>query len=220
MKEKSKSFLFYRFSRKLVEYFFKIFYRIKVYGEKEHFIKGPAIIAGNHVSFYDPPFVGVAWPEVIHYFARPTLFKGLILGFLLRSFNVHPLPQESPTSAIKYIASLLKDGLKVVIFPEGTRSQKDKIIDPKMGFVMIASKSQSPIIPVYVDGAFDIWGRRHKMPKLFGKKMACIFGTPLTWDAYKELSNKEAKNAMLNAWLKSMADLRSWYKDGACGSPP
>ena len=81
MNSNKKSFLFYRFSRKLVEVFFRIFYRMKVYGEKEHFFKGKAIIAGNHVSFFDPPFVGVAWPEIIHYFARDTLFKKTILGF-------------------------------------------------------------------------------------------------------------------------------------------
>lgn len=214
-----KSFWFYRFSRKLVEYFFRIFYRAKVYGEKAHFIKGRAIIAGNHVSFYDPPFVGVGWQEVIHYFARPSLFTKPVLGFLLRSYNVHPLPSDSPTSAIKFISQLLNQDLKVVIFPEGTRSKKDEIIDPKSGFVMIAHRTKSPIIPVYVAGAYQVWNRQRKWPKLTGK-IACVFGSALSWDAFEHLSKKEAQEKMLEQWLKAMNDLRSWYESGAKGTPP
>ncbi len=214
-----KSFLFYRFSRKLVEYFFRLFYRAKIYGEKKHFFKGPAIIAGNHVSYYDPPFVGVGWQEVIHYFARPSLFTKPILGFLLRSYNVHPLPSESPTSAIKFISKLLNDGLKVVIFPEGTRSKKDSITNPKPGFVMIAHRTQVPIIPVYVGGAYSIWSRYRKWPRPFGK-LVCIFGSPLTWDSLADLSKKEAQEAMMSKWIKSVENLRDWYHNGANGDPP
>lgn len=214
-----KSFWFYRFSRKLVEYFFKVFYRAKVYGEKKHFITGPAIIAGNHVSFFDPPFVGVGWQEVIHYFARPSLFTKPILGFLLRSYNVHPLPADSPTSAIKFISKLLADGLKVVIFPEGTRSKEDRITDPKSGFVMIAHRTQAPIIPVYVAGAYAIWNRFRKWPKLSGR-LACVFGSPISWDLFKDLSKKEAQEAMMQRWIQSVENLRKWYNDGAQGDPP
>lgn len=218
MKQK-KSFLFYRFSRKLVEIFFRLFYKAKIYGEKEHFFKGRAIIAGNHVSFYDPPFVGVGWQEVIHYFARPSLFEKPVLGFLLRSYNVHPLPSDSPTSAIKFISKLLKEGLKVVIFPEGTRSKEDRIMDPKSGFVMIAHRTQSPIIPVYVGGAYDIWNRFRKKPKLSGR-LVCVFGSPLRWERFEALDKKQAQEAMMTQWQKSVEALRDWYEAGAKGTPP
>lgn len=216
---KKQSFLFYRFSRKLVEYFFKIFYRLKIYGEKEHFFKGKAIIAGNHVSYFDPPAVGVGWQEVTHYFARPSLFEGTVLGFLLRSYNVHPLPSNSPSGAIKSVCSLLNKGLKVVIFPEGTRSKEDRITDPKQGFSMIAYRTNSPIIPVYIGGAYKIWNRFQKRPKLRGR-LVCVFGSALTWDELEHLNKKEAQEAMLIKWKKAVEGLRDWYESGAKGTPP
>lgn len=219
MKTKKESHLFYRFSRKIVEIFFRLFYKMKVYGEKEHFFKGRAIIAGNHVSFFDPPFVGVAWPEVIHYFARDTLFEKPILGFLLRSYNVHPLSSKSATGALKLVSSLLEEDLKVVIFPEGTRSEEDKITDPKQGFAMIAQKANSPVIPAYVHGAYDIWNRKRKWPKLSGR-LVCVFGSPLSFDQFKHLNKKEAQAAMVDAWKESVESLKKWYLDGAKGSPP
>lgn len=219
MNTKKNSYLFYRFSRKLVEIFFRLFYKMKVYGAKEHFISGGAIIAANHVSFFDPPFVGVAWPEVIHYFARPSLFTKPVLGWLLRSYNVHPLSAESAMGALKLISELLKQNLKVVIFPEGTRSTEDKIIEPKQGFCMIAQKNNSPIVPTYVHGAYDIWNKYRKLPKLCGR-LVCIFGTPLTWDNFKHLEKKEAQAAMVKAWHQSVENLKRWYLDGAKGSPP
>ena len=219
MRSQRKSFLFYRFSRKLVEIFFRLFYRMKVYGEKEHFFKGNAIIAGNHVSYFDPPFVGVAWPEVIHYFARDTLFDQPVLGFLLRSYNVHPLSSKTATGAIKLVSELLDQDLKVVIFPEGTRSERDEIIDPKPGFAMIAQKTNSPVIPVYVHGAYDIWNRYRKWPKLSGR-LVCVFGSPIFLDQFKDLSKKEAQNALMDAWVESIEHLKKWYLDGAKGTPP
>ncbi len=214
-----KSFWFYRFSRKLVEYFFRLFYRARIYGEKAHFIEGRAVIAGNHVSYFDPPFVGVGWQEVIHYFARPSLFEKPFLGFLLRSYNVHPLPSDTPTSAIKYISQLLNQNMKVVIFPEGTRSPEDRITDPKQGFAMIAQRTNSPIIPVYVGGAFDIWNRKLKRPKLTGR-LVCVFGSPLKWEALSHLKKKEAQDTMVIEWKKAVEGLKSWVEKGAHGTPP
>ncbi len=210
--------LFYRASRKLVDWFFRIFYRYEIYG-KEHFPKGKAIIAGNHVSYFDPPFIGVAAPEVIHYFARPSLFDKPVLGFLLRSYNVHPLPPDSPTGAIKLVSELLKKGYKTVIFPEGTRSYEDRITDPKYGVAMIAQRSESPIVPAYVGGAYEIWNRRRKWPKLTGK-LICVFGSPLPIEKYRGMDKKEAQKALLADWQKAVEGLRCWYEEGAVGSPP
>ena len=214
-----KSFFFYKWSRKLVEIFFRLFYKMKVYGEKEHFIRGKAIIAGNHISYFDPPLVGVAWPEVIHYFAKPSLFEKPVLGFLLRSYNVHPLSSKGTLGAFKLISSLLKKDYKVVIFPEGSRSKEDKILDMKQGFTMIAQKNNCPIIPAYVDGAYDIWNCHRKWPKLRGR-LSCVFGKPLEWSQFEKYDRKEAQEKMAEAWLSSMENLKEWFQNGAKGSPP
>lgn len=219
MSASSKSFLFYRFSRKIVEIFFRLFYRLKVYGAHEHLIEGRAILAGNHVSFFDPPLIGVAWPEIIHYFARQSLFEKPVLGFLLRSYNVHPLSSEGAMGALKLFSTLLKQDYKVVIFPEGMRAKENKIEDVKQGFTMIAQKCDSPIIPVYVHGTYDVWNRYRKWPKLNGR-IACVFGTPLQWSLFEGIDRKEAQIQMSRKWKESVEALKDWYLEGAKGTPP
>ena len=52
---------------------FKIFYRLKVYGLK-NYIKGPALIVSNHISFLDPPLIAASCKDEIHFLAKESLF--------------------------------------------------------------------------------------------------------------------------------------------------
>ena len=82
----------YRICLFLAWSFFKIFYKCRVYG-LEHFYEGGAIIAPNHVSYYDPPITSVLWPQAVHFLARETLFRSLF-GVLIRKLNAHPVKGE------------------------------------------------------------------------------------------------------------------------------
>lgn len=196
---------------------FKLLYRHKIYGI-EHFPQGGAIIAPNHASFWDPPVIGVSAPDEVSFLARSTLF-GPVLGPFLRRLNTFPAKGESLDS-IKMITSLLKEGKKVVIFPEGRRS-KDGFLGPfKSGIAMIAFRAQCPIVPVYIQGTYSIWDRWHKFPRLSGNT-ACVFGSPIACEPYLKMGNKkEGQDAMALAVRIAIENLEKWYKDGAIGTPP
>jgi len=68
-----KMTLFYRFSLFCSCFIFKCLYRHKVYG-LEHFQHGRALIASNHLSFYDPPLIAASLPDELHFLAKETLF--------------------------------------------------------------------------------------------------------------------------------------------------
>jgi 1-acyl-sn-glycerol-3-phosphate acyltransferase len=112
------------------------------------------IIASNHVSFLDPPLVGIAFPENIYYFARKTLFDHPIMGWLLHRMWAIPVDQDKPEmSTLKQIIQLLKDGQKVVIFPEGERTLDGKIKEKgEAGVGMIVEKSNAKVLPVRLFG--------------------------------------------------------------------
>ena len=75
-------------------------------------VDGGLIIASNHVSFLDPPFIGGAFREPIHYFARRTLFDHPITAYLLPRVNALPVDQDKPElSILKKIIKLLKADL-------------------------------------------------------------------------------------------------------------
>jgi 1-acyl-sn-glycerol-3-phosphate acyltransferase len=209
---------FYRITLFSAWLFVKIFYRHRVYG-LEHFYPRGAIIAANHTSFLDPPLVSVSWPEEVHFLARDTLFKGWF-GKMIRAVNAHPVSGEaSDIGVFKTISQLLNEGEKIIIFPEGKRSFDGELGPIKPGIGMLISRTRSAIIPAYVSGAYKIWSRHRKLPKLWGKTI-CVFGTPIQWHEFSHLEKKEAQEAIANKLTESLLGLKKWLEDGAKGLPP
>lgn len=209
---------FYGFVILVVKIFFKICYRHKVYG-LEHFPDGSALIAPNHVSFLDPPCVAISCPGEIHFLARQSLFKSYF-GRLITTLNSHPVQQNATNlQVMKEICMLLKKGCKVLMFPEGTRSRDNKLLEIKPGIGLLLSKSESTIVPAYIHGTFDAWKRGRKFPKFLGKT-AIVFGSPICWEDYADMDKKEAQQLIANHLTQSLNSLRKWYESGHEGIPP
>jgi 1-acyl-sn-glycerol-3-phosphate acyltransferase len=209
---------FYYITRLLLKGIGFILYRHKVYGT-EHFIEGGAIIAPNHASFLDPPIIAVSWPEEIYFLGRQGLFERPILRTLIRHLNTYPVSGTfQDLGSLKLVFQLLREQKKVVIFPEGRRSEDGKVADIKSGIGMLAQRSQCPIIPTYIHGSYDVWNRRRPFPRLWGKT-ACVFGPPIYWERFKHFGKKEAQEAIAVEVKESIEKLRRWYEAGAKGIP-
>lgn len=210
---------FYWFTSSLFKAFFYLFYSHQIYG-LEHFVKGKGIVAPNHASFFDPPLIAASWPEEISFLARKSLFSFPFFGFLIRQLNAYPITGTAQDlNSIKLVCHLLSENKKIVVFPEGVRSFDGSLGPIKSGIGMLAMRNQSPIIPVYIHGCFDIWSRFQKFPKLSGKT-ACVFGTPIEWQNFAHLEKKEAQEAIASQVKESIEKLKAWYDNGAKGSPP
>lgn len=210
---------FYRFILFVSWCFFRFFYRNQIYG-LEHYVKSPAIIAANHLSFLDPPLVASSWPQEIHFLAREGLFRNPVFGGLIRSLNSHPVRGDaSDVSVFKTILHLLKEGKQILLFPEGSRSENGDLDTIKQGIGMLLMRSQTLIIPVYIHGTYEIWSRHRKFPKLWGKT-ACVIGTPISWESFAHLERREAQEAISKHFAASMHALKNWYDAGARGTPP
>lgn len=187
--------LTYWFAAGMINLFFKLFHQHKVYGI-ENIPKGPAIIAPNHLSHYDPPAVSISFPEELHYLAKDELFHYRFLGWLIRNLNAHPVSSaDKDRSSMKLLSELLQQGKKVVIFPEGARSETGKILELKYGASVLALKNNVPIVPVYIRGTFEIWPIYQKYPRFSGKT-SCTIGKPIYPSAYEGLEKREAQRAM------------------------
>ena len=199
--------------------FFRLFYHHKIFG-REHICKGPAIIASNHLSFWDPPILGTSCPEEVYFIARATLFDHPILRFFITRLNAYPVKGVAHDfTSFKLISQLLEEKKKVILFPEGRRSVDGKLQDFKTGVAMLAHRASCPIIPAYIYGTFEIWSRARKFPKLWGHT-ACIFGSPLYMEAFSHLPKKEAHEAITQKVRESVDNLRQWFENGAQGTPP
>lgn len=126
----------------------------------EHLIReGPALIASNHQSFLDPPLIGNLYRDEIVYLARKTLFTATSQWVLAR-LNAIPVDQERPDmGSLKTIIRKLKQGQRVLIFPEGSRTLDGKIGEAAPGIGLVAVKSGVPIQPVRISGAHEAMPR-------------------------------------------------------------
>lgn len=197
---------------------FKLFYNFRVFG-KTHWISGGALLAPNHVSFLDPPAVAISCPGSIHFLARDSLFKGF-LGLLIKRLNTHPIHQGGANlNLMKKISQLLKEGKKVLLFPEGTRSVDNKVSALQPGLGLLISMSKAAIIPMYINGTFKVWGRGKRFPKPWGK-IAVVIGSPILWGDYASMDKKKAQSLITQRLEASLELLRKWYEEGAKGTPP
>jgi 1-acyl-sn-glycerol-3-phosphate acyltransferase len=178
----------------------KLFYQYEVIHPERLIENGPALIACNHESFFDPPLVSVAFRRPIHFLARKTLFDNRWFGGLIRRLNALPVSQDRPDfTSLKRIIKLLQSGERVLIFPEGERSPDGSLGTGQPGVGLVIAKSNVPVLPMRLFGVYDIFPRHAKRPKLRGK-LAIVVGEPIDFSEeiaagkgkalYQELSDR------------------------------
>lgn len=189
----------YRFVIFLFRIFFHLFYRNRIEWEFDpKQLCGAAIIAPNHASYLDPPLVSASWPKPLHFFAGKRLFHKGWLGWLLPRLNTHPVEQGQEIATMRLALSLLKEGKKIVVFPEGTRSKDGKMGPMRSGVSFLAFRSGAPIVPCYIEGTYEAWPPTKKRPRMRGRKTLCRFGKPIypVCDDGTKLSKQEITDAI------------------------
>lgn len=145
----------YRIGHTLCTAVAELAFRLKIYGRENLIEDGPAIYASNHASYLDPPLVGVACRKELFYLARKTLFEKPVLGSLLPRINCIPVDRDrGDVAAVRALLRLLKEGKRVVVFPEGTRSKDGNLQPARAGLGLIIAKSLAPVVPVHVFGSY------------------------------------------------------------------
>ncbi len=197
----------YLLSHYLFKGYFRILHKHKIYGY-ENIPPGGAIIAPNHVSFLDPPIMSASCREEAYFLARGTLFGNKFFAWLIRNLNAYPVSGTAQDRAsLKLVCEFLAQNKKVVVFPEGFRSHDGKLAPIKSGIGMLAMRSKCPIVPTYIHGTYEIWDRKRKYPKLWGKT-AVFFGKPIQWEDFAHLDKKEAQEQITQAVANAIETLR------------
>jgi 1-acyl-sn-glycerol-3-phosphate acyltransferase len=176
----------YRFVRGLCLVLLRLIWRFRALGAENVPATGPVIIACNHVSYFDPPVVGVGIERPVTYLAKKELFEIPLLGPLIVALGAYPLDREAGgVAAIRAALRVLKDGRCVGIFPEGTRNLHGQA-EEKGGAALLGALSGAPVVPA------AIVGTRH-VKRL--QQIRVIYGEPL----YVE-RNRKADGGDLEKW--------------------
>ncbi|MGE5409798.1 MAG: 1-acyl-sn-glycerol-3-phosphate acyltransferase, partial [Clostridiales bacterium] len=164
-----KSNYMLKFLKLLTKPFFKFYIRLEDEG-LENIPQEPVIIAPNHQSFMDGLLIAnVLKNQTLnrtYFFAKDKNIKSWIAKFFARNSNVLILNINKDLKlTLQKIATILKKGNNMVIFPEGARSRDGKIMNFKKSFAIISKELNVPVVPVVIDGAFDKFSIGSKFPK-------------------------------------------------------
>lgn len=148
-----------------------VFCKLKVYGV-EKIPQGRALICCNHTSLMDPLYLAVAMYGkrriTTKYMAKKEITRIPLIPTLLKNYLIFIDRGKSDLKAIKDTIEIVRNGGKVVIFPEGTRVSSGENIQGKSGVSMISIKSETPLVPVYITGGKKPLWRFPKVDIVFG----------------------------------------------------
>ena len=125
---------------------------IHVHG-RENIPEGPCMLCCNHSSFSDPVWVIVygklsRLPRIM---AKQELMKLAVLGWLYRKLGAFPVDRgATDLKAVQTTLKTLREGNRVLIFPEGTRVRKGKKVEAHSGALLMANRAKVPVVPIYV----------------------------------------------------------------------
>lgn len=120
------------------------------------------ILVSNHASLLDIPAIIYASPFPVRFFAKKSLLWIPVFGWFLYLGGHILINRQRPQSAIKSLkkaSSLLKKGISIIVFPEGTRSRDGEVKEFKRGAFLLAQHSKSPVIPLSIRGSFEMLPR-------------------------------------------------------------
>jgi 1-acyl-sn-glycerol-3-phosphate acyltransferase len=187
MMERSESRISFYISRTLIHIWMFFWLRLELRGRENIPREGGCLIAPNHVSYLDPPMIACAVSNrFVRFLARDTLFRFAGFGWWLRSVGVVPLSRDrGDVGALRKSVQMLKDGICMCIFPEGTRSADGELQEAKGGIGFLVAKAGVPVVPVYISGTYKAYPRGAK----WVRPCKCIvtFGKAISFEEFAAL---------------------------------
>jgi 1-acyl-sn-glycerol-3-phosphate acyltransferase len=121
------------------------------------------ILMANHQSNFDILALFAGLPVQFRWLAKAELFKIPIFAHGMRAcgyISIDRSNRESAFQSIQRAASKMKNGVSVMIFPEGTRSLDGKLLPFKKGGFVLAADAAIPIVPITITGSFSIMPKK------------------------------------------------------------
>jgi 1-acyl-sn-glycerol-3-phosphate acyltransferase len=116
---------------------------------------GPLIVASNHLNDADPGFLCGGIRRRLVYMTKVELFQVPVLSQFLTAFGAFPVRRnEADLAALRRASETLKQGLALVIFPEGTRGRAEaQLREAWPGAALMALRNDAPVLPVALTGS-------------------------------------------------------------------
>ena len=169
--------------------------KIRVYKKAELPTDRVYVFMANHQSQLDIPVLEkVLEPYNIRFLAKRSLFQIPFFGWGIKALGYVPVEREDPKEGLKSLllcVDKLKQGISLVIFPEGTRSPDGKLLPFKSAGFVVPIKAKVPVVPVVIKGTRDILPKGKLWFSLNRKEVEVYIGKPILTEKYSLKQRKE-----------------------------
>ncbi len=173
----------YKLSTLIIRFLMKTLFGMKLIGKIKLDNTRPGIIAANHQSYLDPPFLGSVLNEEVFFLAKKELFNNKIFGKLISYYNAIPIKRGAfDKEGFSNCEQILKNNKLMIIFPQGTR----KSFSAKPGIGKIAMDTNAVIYPIKIENITEF-----KSCLLRKKRLTFIFGKPINPEYYQHWEKKK-----------------------------
>ncbi|MEU7085539.1 lysophospholipid acyltransferase family protein [Streptomyces achromogenes] len=176
----------------------RLVFRPRIEGLEQVPVSGPAIIAGNHLSFSDHFLMPAVLKRRITFLAKAEYFtgpglKGRLTAFFFRGAGQIPVDRsgkEAGQAAIREGLGVLRRGELLGIYPEGTRSHDGRLYKGKVGVAVLALTAGVPVVPCAMIGTFEAQPPGRVVPRI--RPVTIRFGEPLDFSRYAGMEREKA----------------------------
>lgn len=137
------------------------------------------LIAANHPSGLDVVLVASRLPRLVC-IAKTDLISNPVLGLCARLAGY--VQNEPPWCMVQDAASAVRNGSLLLVFPEGTRTEPDLLLNPfKSGFGMIAERADAPVQSIFIEtnsrflGKGWYWLKKPEFPLVYRVRLGQRF---------------------------------------------
>jgi 1-acyl-sn-glycerol-3-phosphate acyltransferase len=178
---------------------------------------GPLIIVTNHVNILEIPIIYTRLqPRELHGLVLATRWKNPLLRWIFAVTETIPLGRGEPNpQAFRRALDYLKAGKIVIISPEGTRSGHGRLQEAHPGAVLLAQRSQAPLLPVVYFGSENY---KQNLSRLKRSDFHLAVGTSFYLNSHGRPLDRQVRQQMTDEVMYQLAALlpptyRGLYSD-------
>lgn len=152
--------MFYNFLKYFIGFFIRIIYPFEVVNMPSIEDKSYVLVA-NHKSYLDPLVLSVLFPRKIRWMAKKELFETPVIKYIMKGVDAISVDRDSGDAKSTLQAMrVIKGGEVLGIFPEGTRVKTVDYKSAKSGTALLAARTGTDVIPVYIEGEYKPFRKR------------------------------------------------------------
>jgi 1-acyl-sn-glycerol-3-phosphate acyltransferase len=161
-------------------------FRVRVEGDEHLPTAGGAIIAANHLSFFDSVALALAVPRPISFVGKAEYLDSWKTRRLFPALGMIPIDRASPRQAygaLQVAAEVLEADELFAVYPEGTRTPDGTLHDGHNGVGHLSVTTGASVIPAGIVGTDRIQPRGARLPRPF-RSAVVRFGSPIDPGGY------------------------------------